>query len=97
MPRDSSSVTLSAVVSMQLPPTFRPAGKMHVHLSHARRALVRCPFTGRRFQSFTALRGTSVEAKRGAKALLELEDEKVEDAAGMVPLNVATHPRTKNM
>lgn len=59
---------------------------MHVSLSHAQRALVRSPFVARQICSGTVLRGTAVEAKRGAKALLELEDEKTEDAVGMAHL-----------
>lgn len=83
----------SLCCSLQLAhPRPRAADRMHVTLSHAQRALVRSPFVARHICSGTVLRGTAVEAKRGAKALLELEDEKTEDAVGVAHLNVFDNP-----
>lgn len=55
---------------------------------------MRSPFIVRQVHSGTVLRGTAAEAKRGAKALLDLQDEIEEDAAGNVHPHRAKHPQT---
>lgn len=55
---------------------------MHVSFSHARQALVRTPSIIEQARCSTMSRDTVAEAKRGAKALMDLQDEIEEDAAG---------------
>lgn len=55
---------------------------MHVSLSYASRALIRSPSIVRHVKSGKFLRGSAAEARKGAKALMDLQDELDEEAAG---------------
>jgi hypothetical protein len=63
---------------------MHPHVQVRMALSHTNRVLARCPFTAS-FQHRklgAVLRGVAAEARRGARALAELQEELEEDAAG---------------